>query len=230
MRIRGELYGRVDEIADERVQHVIRKTIADLVDMAGGLEQMIENGYLEGIAAGEISLPSHAIENSEPKTRLDDDIVEAIEISPAVDGPRPVNPPTPSKAGESQRSAEESATAEQKAFLEALRNQSSSTAESESPKPDGGLLGRLRGISSRSTLESDELLPKLDIGSQINTILQNKITKMPTFSGRHIELRSKLRGELEFIVDGKSYDAVEEIPDDGVKELLQSAITEWNQS
>lgn len=228
MRIRGELYGSVDEIADERVQRVIRKTIADLVEMAGGLEQMIEEGHLKGIAPAEISLPPF----SEDKSEIDsvDDLAEAIEISSAVNVPRPVNPSIRSTAENSQLSAEESASDEQKAFLEALRNQSLQAAESEPAKPDGGLLGRLRGLSNRPTIESDELLPKLDIGSQINTILQNKITKMPTFSGRHIELRSKFGGMLEFVVDGKSYDAVEEIPDDGVKELLQSAIADWNQS
>ncbi len=231
MRIRGELYGSVDEIGDERVQHVIRKTIADLVDMAGGLEQMVEGGYLEGLAVPE----TPTVQVSEPIT-IDSPAAE-LDLSSELEEELSLTVPlaVSDKVGldlstESSASAEESATAEQKAFLEALRNQSFQTAEPEPAKPDGGLLGRLRGLSNRSGPESEELLPKLDIGSQINTILQNKITKMPTFSGRHIELRSKLRGELEFIVDGKSYDAVEEIPDDGVKQLLQSAIADWNQS
>lgn len=227
MRIRGELYSNVDEIPNEKVQLVIRKTIADLVDMAGGLEKLVEGGFLEGLPAPIIETHATIIEEITEEPIAEQKGVSNIELEEDVSF---LDSVSTIELGQPQRSAEESATAEQKAFLEQLRNQSFGTPEPEAPRTDASLLGRLSRITNRATPESEEIMPKLDIGSQINTILQDKLTKMPTFSGRHIELRSKLRGELEFIVDGRSYDAVGEIPDNDVKELLQSAIAEWERS
>lgn len=204
MRIRGELVSDVSDIADERVQKVIRRSIAELVKMAGGIDVLIEEGLLEAPAP-----PPQPPAESAPHIIDPTQITELKEAEQASTKQEATDP--------LQRSSENEA-----AFLRSIQDN-----QVEQPKTaDNSLLGRFRTLSGRQPTQP-ESKPSLDIASQINTMLQARVTKMPTRVGRQIELRSNLGGELLFMVDGRPYESMAEIPDEEAVGLFRAAISDW---
>ena len=206
MRIRGELVSDVSNIADERVQKVIRRSIAELVKMAGGLDVLIEEGLLEAPPPPTPPPP------------------------PAESAPNIIDPPSIAELKKAEQAATKQVETDafQKSpevdisFLRSIQDN-----QIEQPKTaDNSLLGRLRTLSGRQPTQSDPK-PSLDIATQINTMLQARITKMPTLVGRQIELRSNFEGELLFMVDGRPYESMSEIPDEEAVGLFRAAISDW---
>ena len=225
MRIRGELYATVDEIPDERVQRVIRRTIADMVNMAGGIERFIEDELIEV----ETQVIHESVFDQSDGTNFSEDefeydmadtlILEQPQFEEKAPDPEPPIEEPPSQ------------TPEQKAFLESLQSQSfSAEPEPQTGRDAPSFMSRIRNLTNRQTEESEELLPKLDMAGQINTILQKQLTKMPTLSDRHIELRSTISGELQFMVDGTAYESVNDIPDPEASSAFREAISAWENS
>lgn len=219
MRIRGELFSFVDDIPDVRVQRVIRRSIADMVEKAGGIERLMAEGLIDSPAEpqeADLSTEELIEPAVEPPALAERAIkVDYSEIEESIEEKPNLNEVNRSDEGMSQS---------QSAFLNSLRGQETT----EPPSQDNSLIGRFRAIQNRPIPSRDELLPKLDIGSQINEILQAKIEKMPTLADRQIELRSKFGGELVFIVDGESYESVNDIPAGEAADVMRSAIAQWN--
>lgn len=73
-----------------------------------------------------------------------------------------------------------------------------------------------------------EVLPPeaLTLARQIDAILQQRLAGTP-LTARGIRIRDLLSGGVEFVVDGKSYGTVEEIPDPQVQTVIRAAIAAW---
>lgn len=67
------------------------------------------------------------------------------------------------------------------------------------------------------------------IAEQIDEVLQIRITST-TLAQRIIHMRPGPRGDAVFEVDGQSYTAVDEVPDESVRDLIRAAINEWEHS
>jgi hypothetical protein len=67
------------------------------------------------------------------------------------------------------------------------------------------------------------------ITEQIDEVLQAKIAGTP-LAERRLRMRTGLRGEALFDLDGESYPAVDEVPDMEVREALKGAIAAWEQT
>jgi len=67
------------------------------------------------------------------------------------------------------------------------------------------------------------------ITEQIDAVLQAKIAGTP-LARRGMRVRAGAGGSAAFDLDGKSYDAVDNIPDPDARDLIRAAIKEWEKS
>jgi hypothetical protein len=72
-----------------------------------------------------------------------------------------------------------------------------------------------------------EPVPELNIAEAIESYLQYKIEQTPQFQRRGIHVQSALSGGVRIMVDGKSYDFVDEVEDTQARAFIQQAINEW---
>lgn len=72
-----------------------------------------------------------------------------------------------------------------------------------------------------------ESTPELNIAEAIEAYLQHKIEQAPAFQGRDIHIRPALGGGVRIMVDGQSYDFVDEVEDAESRSFIQKAINEW---
>ena len=87
--------------------------------------------------------------------------------------------------------------------------------------------GNLR--SRRSVPKAVEPLPVLNIGRQINTLVQRKLQKEPQLRGRNISISNDEFGGIEINVDNNTYEDVAEISDPLIRMLIKVAIKEWEE-
>lgn len=235
LRVRGELYESVSDIPDERVQKVIKRSIATMVDMAGGIEQLIEDGYLSAPVVLVPADPADAtdFENRAefvptvvpPPTSLPVKEVKEIEEDPVAAEPAqktglsptepPVEPPT------------QAIDPAETVPLPKLSQDFGLSLDDTTPSlASQSFLTRLRGLRGR-TPNNEVLGPPPDIASQINSILQGLIEQDPSFIGRRVEMRSAGKGELVFVVDGQYFESVSEITDPSAAQIIRSAISTW---
>ncbi len=66
------------------------------------------------------------------------------------------------------------------------------------------------------------------ITEQVDDVLQAQILGTP-LAERKLRMRTGLRGEAQFDLDGESYPSVDEVPDMEVREALKAAIAAWEQ-
>jgi hypothetical protein len=66
----------------------------------------------------------------------------------------------------------------------------------------------------------------LSIVQQIDTVLQKKLIGTP-LEGQGIRLQESLQGAVEVYVGLQKYEAIDDVKDDNVKNIIRAAITEW---
>lgn len=108
----------------------------------------------------------------------------------------------------------------------------SATAPASAPAPR--VTAPAAGISPIATpiaTPAEEPVPQenLSLARQIDAILQKRLASAP-LAARRIYIRDLLSGGVEFVVDGKSYHGVDEIPDAQVQAIIRTAISEWERS
>ncbi|MBN1120958.1 MAG: hypothetical protein JXJ17_07765 [Anaerolineae bacterium] len=95
------------------------------------------------------------------------------------------------------------------------------TAEIPDSKTPGMFsVKRLRG-------EKVEIPEPVPIADQIEEILQYRLSMNPDLMHRSIHIRPGAQGMIRIEVDGISYGSVADVPDESVREFLQSVINEW---
>jgi len=67
------------------------------------------------------------------------------------------------------------------------------------------------------------------ITEQIDDVLQARLVGTP-LAERKLRMRTGLKGEALFDLDGESYPSVDEVPDMEVRETLRAAITTWEKT
>lgn len=212
IQVRGKLFSSVDDIPDERVQHVVRQSIAEMVEMAGGIDQLIDGGYLEA--------PSVPLTEFLGEPDVTPEVVrEEVKVDPAVTVDQLKTEETNNVEKEVEKSVLSSLLVEKDVDRDLLEG----THDSNS----GSLLNRFRSLTGRQTETIQSIVPKLDIAGQINDILQGKVEGNQAYVGRQVELRSALNGDLLFIVDGRSFDSVNDIQEESIADLFKAAIAEW---
>lgn len=208
IQVRGEIYTAVDDIPDERVRQIVRQSIAEMVTMAGGYERLVADGLLKPAAVAPVAQP---LDDADLADLAAEDQTEPAAVTPAapVAAPPPVTQPTPVDIYQDP------------IINPPINNPSQNTAN------NGSLLNRFRTLAGRQPEQPQESIYKLNIAEQIDRLVQAKLVGNPTFVGRLFELRSTAQGDLQFIVDGRSYDSVNDIPDEAAANLFRSAIAEW---
>lgn len=81
----------------------------------------------------------------------------------------------------------------------------------------------LRGVQSATLKEQPQLHT---MAAEIDAILQEKLLAS-ALAGRIIRLEELPDFRLRVIVDGRSYEGVEAVPDEAARALIQSAVKEW---
>jgi hypothetical protein len=66
------------------------------------------------------------------------------------------------------------------------------------------------------------------ITDQIDEVLQSKLVGGP-HEKRGIRVRSGPNGAALFEADGRAYESVDELPDAEIREMIRSAVAEWEQ-
>jgi hypothetical protein len=77
--------------------------------------------------------------------------------------------------------------------------------------------------------EDEEEVKMLSVVDEVNDILQKKITGSP-LAGKGIHLMENHNNEIRFWVGLNSYDDVEDIPDEEVREIINAAVKEWERN
>ncbi|MFT7585998.1 MAG: hypothetical protein ACI9EW_002427 [Cellvibrionaceae bacterium] len=198
IQVRGQVYSSVDDISDERVQRVVRQSVADMVQMAGGYEKLIADGFLK---ASKAQAPESFFKETEAKDEMG------------------APPPIESK----NINLELTQTNAEKPLPPPLNIDQKRQGDVDRES----MLNRFRNLTNRKPEEPQSALPTLDIAGQINQVLQERIELDRSFIGRQLELRSTLQGDLLFIVDGRSYESVNDISDEVAASLFRDAIAEW---
>ena len=70
-------------------------------------------------------------------------------------------------------------------------------------------------------------VPELDIGGAVEAYLQYKLSQTPEFAKRSIHIHPAYGGEIKIEVDGRFYDAVDEIDHEATRDFISEAIQEW---
>lgn len=65
------------------------------------------------------------------------------------------------------------------------------------------------------------------IADQIEELLQDRLTRLPEFSGRSIHVRPSLHGGVNIVIDNRQYDGVGEVDDPAVRALLEDVVRQW---
>jgi len=77
--------------------------------------------------------------------------------------------------------------------------------------------------------DGDSEIKILSVVDEVNEILQRKLTGS-AIAGKGIHLMENHNKEIRFWVGLNSYDDVEEIPDPEVRQIIDDAVKEWEQS
>jgi hypothetical protein len=90
------------------------------------------------------------------------------------------------------------------------------------PQPTRG------GVFRKQPAEAQpEETPRLSMAQEIEELLQYRLTLNPGLAQRSIHIRDALGGGVRIEVDGVSYNAIDEIPDEGARAFIQDTIREW---
>jgi hypothetical protein len=78
-------------------------------------------------------------------------------------------------------------------------------------------------------VQSDEQpANQINLADQIEELLQYRLTMHPTLALRSIHVRPSFGGGVRIVVDSTSYDSVDKVPEEEVREFIQATISEWN--
>ena len=77
------------------------------------------------------------------------------------------------------------------------------------------------------TLASPQFMPRIDLAREIEKFVEVLQAQTPTMQGREIKLRNGPGGGVIFVVEGKIYQHVDDIPDAAVQALIRKATQEW---
>jgi hypothetical protein len=75
-------------------------------------------------------------------------------------------------------------------------------------------------------LAKTQLPPMKTIAEQIDEILQEKLVASP-HAQRGVKVHTGPKGNALFRADGEDYDAVDSVPDEGIRALIRAAVAEW---
>ncbi|QPC81860.1 hypothetical protein G4Y79_19540 [Phototrophicus methaneseepsis] len=81
----------------------------------------------------------------------------------------------------------------------------------------------------RKAKVSIETPPELDIAGAINAYLQHKLRYTPEMDGNTIGILPSMSGGVRIMVNGKGYEAVDEIDELDVRSFVQQSIAEWQE-
>jgi hypothetical protein len=158
---------------------------------------------------------------------------EVLEDAGIVPQLTPTAPPQTEEANEPISTGQ---LRQQEEFLATLEKQ----VEAEKSKPPKkGLAGAILTsskeaapmleISESGEVKSTAIPPKqLSIAEQINLILQKHIAAQPEMANRGIRLEQGPAGALQILVDGNYYEKPGDIEDAAVREMIKTAVKEWN--
>jgi hypothetical protein len=68
----------------------------------------------------------------------------------------------------------------------------------------------------------------INVAEQIEALLQHRLSVNPEFAERSIHVQPNLTGGVRIVVDGTSYEMVDDVPEEPVREFIQATIREWN--
>jgi hypothetical protein len=71
------------------------------------------------------------------------------------------------------------------------------------------------------------LLEPLPLVDEINDLVQRRLKENPNLAHHLITLTTSIRGDLRIYVDQKAFQAVDDITNSEVRDLIQDAIYEW---
>lgn len=70
---------------------------------------------------------------------------------------------------------------------------------------------------------------RLNLAQEIDKILQVHVKAAPLYQDRYIHVVEAADGSLCFVVDDNRYSGVEQVPDLAVRQIIQTAVQEWEQ-
>ena len=109
-------------------------------------------------------------------------------------------------------------------FLASLRSGNISSPN-EPPRVWQGEMQKERGPSI--TTSPSVGVPGLNLASEINEIVKERLSRSPLAQTTRIEIANNLDGSLRIVVNNQSYSAPDDIPDEATRTLIKNSIKEW---
>ncbi len=116
-------------------------------------------------------------------------------------------------------------------ILDLLTVQEDESSEPE-PPPAAEILPPLMNVIPEIEDEVEEEIDEakmLSVVDEVNNILQKKLIGSP-LAGKGIHMMENHNKEIRFWVGLNSYDDVEEIPDPGVRRIIDESVKEWERN
>jgi hypothetical protein len=96
------------------------------------------------------------------------------------------------------------------------------------PPPAPPQVGRTQTQMANEAQPDGQAATQINLADQIEELLQYRLTMHPTLSLRSIHVRPSFGGGVRIVVDNTSYDSVDKVPEEEVREFIQTTISEWN--
>jgi hypothetical protein len=81
-------------------------------------------------------------------------------------------------------------------------------------------------LSTAKKPEPEKNISSMSIVQQIDTVLQASLADTP-FAKRGIRLQESIQGGVEVYVGLNKFDAVDDVPDEAIKNVIRAAIADW---
>ena len=202
IQIAGRSFDSIAEVPHPKAQQIILTAVGNLVAFAGGYDELVAAGVSPPLASTQI----------ETDTPMESFLDQFTETEAPPQQPTPPSSPTPPPPPAD--------------LLGTLRQENLSKVE-DKPAKRVSFWGNLRG--GRPKPKPVEPLPLLNLGQQLNLIVQKKLKEEPQLQGRRISISNDDFGGIEINIDGRKHDDVAQVDDPLARMLIKLAITEWEE-
>jgi hypothetical protein len=89
----------------------------------------------------------------------------------------------------------------------------------------------MKALSRRRRDKDEEEEPPaelINVADEIEALLQQRLASNPSLAHRSIHVQPSITGGVRIVVDGTSYEAVDEVSDPEARAFIQETIQEWN--
>lgn len=211
----GKRFENLNEIQSEKVKQRVLAAIGELITFAGGYRALEYAGLAPPLEPPQGRAAREAEE--EPLTPAQEAFLASLE----------------GQLRGTAENAPEPTAAQLEPELPSMAETPEVPAEMQKPAPpaetevESGAEVRGQEPTGAAGEEPSNAQTSVNLVAEIDEILQKYVAETPGLAGRSIHLQQMPAGELEILVDGKSYRHPKEVEEKTVRLAIKKALKEW---